>query len=667
MQIFEFHFNPKVKKDLLFESFCFEPENVYEKRLGGLYMAGFLKNVLPKNTRFLDNLAKAIKEKYYKGSSYSSERSLKESLKEANNFLEKIARNGDVSWLGNLNFAVTTLKNLEFNFTKVGDLKIILLRKGGMIDIEKNIKLEGLEPYPLKVFPNLISGKLAENDIILVLTKEVFDAFSKENLFAEIASLSPFEPKTLKQILNKKREQLSKVFGLCLLLVLTKESLLMEKEAFAEEKGISFSFKEAFRPLIKFLRMPKLSLPRFSFKRPVIKRPSFKKPSFKFPRLRFKIPELKLKIPGFLSLRKKLNLILFLFLILSLGWLIFEKTEEKQLKLHQTELNQIQEKVNQAQSYLIVAKNNPQALNDANSLFKESWEKISPLSDISSTFPSDFANQVSTLKETISDNLFQLNKLKMVEEPELIFEFKPREYIPQKIVYFKGSLYFFSPYSENVLKLLDKENKTEILSLNKKISSAQVSGNSVLFFSKPNQLIVFDGNEFKQAFSLQNPYAGFDFKSFGVYQSNLYFLDGKSPKIIKYLYSGDNQWGLPYLWGNLETKNAADLKSLAVDGSVWLLTKENNIEKYYAGFLQQTFKLDVFPYPKELSKISTFPLSPFYVLEPVQKRILIFNKSAEIIQQYQSEKFDNLLDFTVSEDGKTIYLLNGLKVYQIKL
>ncbi|PJA83821.1 MAG: hypothetical protein CO146_00505, partial [Candidatus Nealsonbacteria bacterium CG_4_9_14_3_um_filter_37_29] len=124
MQVFEFHFNPKLKPDLIFDSFCYEPENIYERRVGSLYMAGVLKNVLPQNLRFLDNLAKVVKERYYTPTLHSPEKSLKESLQRTNDFLERIAKSGNVNWLGNLSFAILSLRNFELNFAKVGDFKI---------------------------------------------------------------------------------------------------------------------------------------------------------------------------------------------------------------------------------------------------------------------------------------------------------------------------------------------------------------------------------------------------------------------------------------------------------------------------------------------------------------------------------------------------------------
>ena len=61
MQIFELHFNPKLKEEQIFDSFVYEPENVYEKRLGSIYMVAELQNALPQNLKFLDELAKVIK------------------------------------------------------------------------------------------------------------------------------------------------------------------------------------------------------------------------------------------------------------------------------------------------------------------------------------------------------------------------------------------------------------------------------------------------------------------------------------------------------------------------------------------------------------------------------------------------------------------------------
>jgi hypothetical protein len=84
--------------------------------------------------------------------------------------------------------------------------------------------------------------------------------------------------------------------------------------------------------------------------------------------------------------------------------------------------------------------------------------------------------------------------------------------------------------------------------------------------------------------------------------------------------------------------------------------------------LREKLKIDIFPEIKDFSKILALPNLPYlYILEPAQNRIIIINKTGEIVKQFQSEKFDNLLDFAVSENGKIIYLLNGLKVFKLEV
>ena len=322
MQTFEFHFNPHLKLDLIFDSFCYEPENIYERRMGSLYLVGLLKNALPRNLRFLEKLQKVIKEKYYKSTIFAPEKSLRESLKEANEFLEGIAKRGDVSWLGNLGFAILCLKNFKLNFTKVGGMKIFLLRRGQIIDIDKKLKFQDIEPYPLKIFGNIVSGKLAEGDLILVLTKEIFDFFQKNLLLNEIAKLPHFSEKGLKDILNGKTEDLSKISGALLAISLRKEvgypakGWVGKREIILPKISKEFSLKEVLSPFLKnFLR---IIHPAFLQKGGAglselrIKLFGFLSPLFNL----FKIKNIKSLI-----LNKKLILILALALVLILGFI----------------------------------------------------------------------------------------------------------------------------------------------------------------------------------------------------------------------------------------------------------------------------------------------------------------------------------------------------------
>ncbi|MBZ9577847.1 hypothetical protein KJA13_02305 [Patescibacteria group bacterium] len=396
MQVFELHFNPKLKEDQIFDSFIYEPENIYEKNLGNLYVVGELRNVLPQNLKLLDDIAKAIKKSYYTFSQKFPEKALSQSLKKTNEYLAEKVKKENVSWLGNLNFAVFSLKDFNLIFTKTGDIKILLLRAGQIIDIGKNLDLREIEPYPLKIFLNVVSGKLTQDDKILVLTKEIFEFFLQQNLLTKIAQSENINGKKIKEILPSSlftKGEGSKVSGTCLLSVVKTEPTKRGKAIlFQSEKKFSF---------------PKI---RFPFKLPkIIKKPNLPK---------IKLPKIKIPTPGPIieklrpktNIKKKLILILVLASVLLLGFLIFKQAVGRKEKEIRTSLAKIQEKVNQAESFLIF-KNEE----EANSLFKEAWKEILPLTE---TKTSDIID----LKQSIEENLENLNKLEKIENPELVNE-----------------------------------------------------------------------------------------------------------------------------------------------------------------------------------------------------------------------------------------------------
>ena len=687
MRVFEFHFNPRLRQgfggqaklpDLIFDSFCYEPENIYERRVGSLYLVGFLKNVLPQNLHFLDRLAKLIKDQYYRSTLSTPEKALKESLRQGNEFLEGIAKKGDVSWLGNLSFAVFSLKNFELNFTKVGENKIILVRKGQIIDIDKKLRFQDIEPYPLKIFGNIVSGKLTENDLILVLTKEVFDFFQSQNLLNEIAKILSFDEKKFKSVIQTKEKEFLKISGICLAIFLQKEVGYQAKGWVGKREIISpssykeFSLKEAFTPYIKKLGAGLNPIVIVNYFKKLIKKPRWVaggwRPQFKWVgvkwRPKIKLPQFAIPKFKFPKLNKNLISILALIFCLALGFFIANQEEKQQLKIYQATLDQIQKTVNEAETFLILKKTNPQVEEKANTLFRESWEEISPLVKVSSKLPKNFQAQIFSLEDAISKNLYQLNNLVEISEPELFFEFNPREFVPQKMIVFEKEIYFFSPYSRNLFKV-SNESKGEIIEIDKKFNLAVAPDDSILLFSKPNQLSILKEGNFNQFFL--ETIEGSNYDELSSYKFSLYFLDKKSGEIIKYPYLENFKWDSPQLWLNSQTKKAIEAKSMAIDGSIWILTENNEIDRYLRGSYKETLKLEFWPYFKNPTKIWTSPdLSYLYLLEPAQNRVIVLTKDGKIVKQFKSEKFDNLLDFALSPDGKTIYLLNGLKIYKLQ-
>ena len=671
---------------MIFDSFCYEPENLYEKKLGSLYLAGELKNALPQNNKFLDHLSEFLKKEFYSSIKRSSENSLKDSLKKSNAYLGEIGKKGDVSWLGNLSLAVLNFKDYNLNFAKVGDFKIVLLRSGQIIDIGKSLDLAEIEPYPVKIFGNILTGKLAEKDVVLVMTKNIFSLFSqgarikrisketnkKEKVYlpsilekvARLAAFeskeNPFSEKKLKEILKNKEKELLINSGLCLICYLTKEQENKKSKPFTYQKEL-----ERFSPIraVQNIFSPVLSkiTPWLKKLKDFIKKQPFKKESKETPKeqqkLKLASPRIIFKKPHLSfpeKIRKNAILLSLFILILAAGFFIFKKEEQSRLEEYRATLNSIRQDVDKGESYLILSENKK-----AFDLFKKLLEDIVPLKN-----EKKIQKEALELESIIEKNLKEISKFTVLENPKLFYEFNAQEFIPQKIAYFKGALYVFSPVNENVYKISQQKDQTKI-EMKELLSDAAGLDNSLVFLKKPNSVYLLENDKFDINYVLNDPYPDFTLKKIVAFGSNLYAFDEKNGEVIKYPGPLKEGKDTPQIWLEVAGPKAKEGLSMAIDTSVWILNKDNTISRYYKGALKEKFEPSIFPYPKGFSEI-TLSTNYVYLLEPGQKRVVILNKAGQVVKQFQSEKFDNIKDFTVSANG-TVWLLNGTQIYQLPL
>lgn len=675
MQVFELHFNPKGKEDTVFGSFCYEPENIYEKKLGNLYMAGEFSNVLPQNLQFIQRLSTYIKAEYYRRPRFSPEQAFKEALKAANEFLEGEAKNGNVNWLGNLNFAVLQIQDFVLNFSKFGKIRVLLMRGGEMINIGTNIEFQDLEPYPLKVFSNIASGKIALDDRILVVTNDTFSILLGENILKDLALVSSEEQ--LKKALRPKEDVLIQTPGIALF-ALIKEAMQPRELFTFQKKPKAFSFSKMLEPYrakvrkIKSLKIqsvfPRMTFPRIKFFRPKPAKALTRKPKDLLikPRQWLKSitdlavfsKRLKKELQS-LTFNKSFIFIPILILLLVSGFLIFEKQKEEEMQSSRAILNQVNDLKTKAESALIFKHEEL-----ANNLFQEAWRLVLPQT-LSKT---PLQEEALTLKDSIEKSLAPLNKLEIVAEPQTILDFKDRnlKFIPQKMLILGPDFYLFNPVYSTLYRATINQTEITVRSLesNRNLKLGTVSLDNPVFFSEPNILIRYppEGEFLKKNLALA--YSDFNFYDFTGYQSNLYFLDDQNGEIVKYTHLLSSP--VPTVWLKPDAKKAIASKSIATDGNIWILTRDNKIDRYYGGLYEATVEPQIFPYLKKPTKIWVASNLPYlYILEPAQKRIIVLTKSGQVVKQYQSEFFDDLNDFGVSKEGNAIYLLNGMKVYKI--
>jgi len=145
----------------------------------------------------------------------------------------------------------------------------------------------------------------------------------------------------------------------------------------------------------------------------------------------------------------------------------------------------------------------------------------------------------------------------------------------------------------------------------------------------------------------------------------LYLVNKKENEIYKFSRS-ENSFGsgTPWLKENIDLSNSVDV---SIDGQIYVLNSNGEIIKLLKGE-QKELKLEkVDPL---LERATSFYVSDalkfIYILEPLNKRLVIFDKTGEFVTQYTSNQFTDLKDFAVDEDSSTLYFLNGSSVLKTK-
>ncbi len=258
----------------------------------------------------------------------------------------------------------------------------------------------------------------------------------------------------------------------------------------------------------------------------------------------------------------------------------------------------------------------------------------------------------NNLNQEIVLLLNEISKIDRLDEIEPIISLSTEEMVPQKIMAVDQTVYLYGPLSDKILAINTKTDEKKVFSLSVKPGSSAIMNGRPIFFIKPNTILDLINNS-----TVEIKVDGSSLSGLTTFNNSLYLRDSTENEIFKY----SSLKADPEAWFK---EKPTDIKSMAVDGSVWILSSDNEISRYSAGNFQEKLSVEIFPFIKSISRISTYPTTGIFLLEPVEKRIIVLNKDGSLIKQIRSDSFDNLIDFWVSPKGE-IFLLNGSDVYYL--
>lgn len=286
-----------------------------------------------------------------------------------------------------------------------------------------------------------------------------------------------------------------------------------------------------------------------------------------------------------------------------------------------------------------------------------------------------FKNEAGKELSFINDVIEKLDKITVLPEPALAADLTSADSTAEAnhLVLADNFIYFFGG-AKNAIYAFDTDKKTasqakpNYTGIGNLESGTVSSDKKIIFYTDTPGAAVFDPkkNEITAA-EISLPKNNPDIKDIVAFDAYFYILDPANEQIIKYKrttggFAEAKDW--------ITNKGGNDLKkavSMAVDGSLYILDDDGKIYKYFGGASKAFNQYPLFDAIGTGGTIVTRSnLKDLYVLDPANKRIVIFDKEGNLVKQIKSEKFDALKDMAVV-DEKTAYVLNGTKVYKIGL
>ena len=608
---------------------------MFEEDLGNdhlLFFITHLGNIKQKSENTdLNKISSLIVQTFKDNLNLSGETLFESSLGEINQSLADLAHSGRKAWIGKLS-AIIALKNRDVIYlANCGQTSSWLKRDKSLMEILGVESDKGAKP--LKTFINFSTGRLRENDQIILTTTNIFN-FVSLPLFTRL--LNESDPNqvssSLSQILKQSAGN-NEVFGTYFL-------------NFSQNAPVPSKIENShaiYAPMPEDLESEK--------------RVTASKTLWKFPLPHLPLlPLLKLsfsKIKNFIftkrmSPAKKFFLASFLIFLLvfmaNLGVYAIRKYNENETQKIQKLTSALQQDIAETESALIYQNNN-QAL----TLLLKTQKDYDDLKKLDKAKAEEFAGQVSEISKRVT-------RVSVISDPKILTEFRINPSILTK--------------AGNGLILANKESKTilsfdsspkELFLINDTganisgiahasgIGNFVVSGNKLF---KINQ----DQKQFEQAALVNNAeFSGLRFLE----PSRLYSLDSAGNAIYRFTLKDGKVISTQNILKIADNTKIADF---ALDKDIYLLYPDKIIK--YVGI-----KAQAFPLPALNEKIASankiFVASNLYILEASKKRLMVISKLGVLLNQLEFPNASDLKDFYVDENTRIIYLLDGKKLLEI--
>jgi hypothetical protein len=158
-------------------------------------------------------------------------------------------------------------------------------------------------------------------------------------------------------------------------------------------------------------------------------------------------------------------------------------------------------------------------------------------------------------------------------------------------------------------------------------------------------------------YALSVPTANTNLVGLVSYNAALYTVDVANSTILRATKKGSGFTAVNWLKQNENLTAASDI---AVDGSIYTLTTNGEVQKFTQGRRATLVLSDIEPKLTSGSKLAgDVTLQNLYILDPAGKRVVAFTKSGKFINQYINDAIGGATAMAVDERNQKLYLLIG--------
>ncbi|MAG28994.1 hypothetical protein CL632_02515 [bacterium] len=676
------------------------------------------------NDAIIEQIANEIKNQFFNAPTETSEYAFENALTKANIKIKDKLLAKPKNWLSKIHIVVLATSGEEVHLASVGNIHAFLTHNQKIVDVLKSPS-QTQTPNPVKLFTNIVSGKLAIGNSMVLINESVLDYLSIERIRKCAQENTPNEAIIkLNELLSRAPE--SKQFGLGIITRSYKKVPQQEQTirqiAEVNNKIKKYSDKKSHKPtqenqeenaVEKYLAPSKIN--RFESSKvalssytPKIKQLSLALLTFvlsvisklleaierAFKRIipliismfralfsigkhqsarTYHLSKIKLSASAFISNlihtkpRKKqvIGLAVFLLVaifVISISLRARENTTQEIKVNFQSQLTQIEQKVSQAEASLIY--NNESG---AKSILIEA---LALLSAFREKFPQEQDNY-TRVRNTIANMEDRIEKKQPIENLSTLATIIPAPISTNAtgLIGLGTSVYFYDGIQEKISSIDTDQGLLLSLPLESQgitsfNTALALTDETIVGLAKDTALIVDADTEIisKQKFDFDPEKAN----AFASYSSNLYTFDISENQIIRFRRAGKG-FTAAQNWLTQEYE-LATIQDISVDGFVYLLDSQGNIHVFLRGKFNNRLPWPAADEPGSFLKLHTNEnVDVFYILDPDKERIIRMTKSGELVVQLTDPFLAKATDILASNDDSNLFVLAADKIYQIPI